>query len=125
MAVALAEEMPVNETLELEESLRTALSGVGLATIVANGIYPRRFSAGDMRRLGELPEPSRDGLAAARCPRRAPSTAGWRASRLSCGALRRQATAPVLTLPFLFSPQLGQPSWSGWPASWTASLSQA
>ena len=106
VAVALAEEMPVNETLELEESLQAAV-GVGLTTIVANGIYPRRFSAGDMRRLDELPEPSRDGLAgralsAARAEHR------WAAGQQAqLRRLRRQATAPVLTLPFLFSPQLG------------------
>ena len=106
LAVALAEEMPVNETLELEGGLEAAV-GVGLSTIVANGIYPRRFSAGDMRRLGELSTASSDGLAG-RALAAARTEHRWAAGQQGqLRRLRRQANAPVLTLPFLFSKQLG------------------
>ena len=50
VAVALPEEMPVNETLELERRLPEAI-GSGLEAIVVNGMWPDRFSAGDAKAL--------------------------------------------------------------------------
>src|SRR5947208_1030520 len=44
VAVALPEEMPVNETLSLRDSLRSEL-GLGLDRVVVNGLYERRFGA--------------------------------------------------------------------------------
>src|SRR6185312_11327988 len=46
VAVAVAEEMPVNETLELEQRLAEAV-GSQLEAIVVNGMWPERFSAAD------------------------------------------------------------------------------
>src|SRR3954467_7624918 len=43
VAVALPEEMPVNETLELEDKLRDTV-GAELDAIVVNGVYPERFN---------------------------------------------------------------------------------
>src|SRR5215203_7412154 len=43
VAVALPEEMPVVETLELGERLREAM-GLGLEAIIVNGVWPDRFS---------------------------------------------------------------------------------
>ena len=43
VAVALPEEMPVNETIELERRLRDAI-GLGLDAIVMNAMWPERFS---------------------------------------------------------------------------------
>src|SRR5919106_350526 len=50
VAVALPEEMPVNETLELGGRLRDAI-GVGLDAIVVNGLYPARFSGKEAEAL--------------------------------------------------------------------------
>src|SRR3954454_22044410 len=50
LAVALPEEMPVNETLELEARLRDAV-GLGLDAIVVNGMWPERFSSHDITKL--------------------------------------------------------------------------
>src|SRR5688500_5954045 len=50
VAVALPEEMPVNETLELERKLPEAV-GVGLEAIVVNALWPERFSAADAETL--------------------------------------------------------------------------
>ena len=50
VAVALPEEMPVNETLELQVRLRDAV-GLGLDAILVNAVWPQRFSAADVRRL--------------------------------------------------------------------------
>ena len=44
VAVALPEEMPVNETIELEGKVRDAV-GLGLDPIVVNGMWPERFSS--------------------------------------------------------------------------------
>ena len=44
VAVALPEEMPVNETIELERRLRDAV-GLGLDAIVMNAMWPERFSS--------------------------------------------------------------------------------
>jgi anion-transporting ArsA/GET3 family ATPase len=49
LAVATAEEMPVNETLWLAEAL--AGDGIVLDTVIVNALYPERFSAADTRRL--------------------------------------------------------------------------
>ena len=50
MAVALPEEMPVNETIDLERRLRDAI-GLGLDAIVMNAMWPERFSSADVTRL--------------------------------------------------------------------------
>src|SRR3954469_13555910 len=46
VAVALPEEMPVNETIDLERRLPDAV-GLGLDAIVVNGMWPERFSAAE------------------------------------------------------------------------------
>src|SRR5919198_1795998 len=50
VAVALPEEMPVNETLELEQKLPGAV-GSALEAIVVNGLWPERFSAAEAAAL--------------------------------------------------------------------------
>jgi anion-transporting ArsA/GET3 family ATPase len=50
LAVAIAEEMPVSETLELRSRLREEL-GMALAAVIANAVVPHRFSARDERTL--------------------------------------------------------------------------
>lgn len=99
VAVALPEEMPVNETLELDGRLRAAI-GLGLDTIIVNGVYPDRFSSADVATLragGDVPAV------------RAALTEHGRArsQRSHLRRLRREATAPVRTLPFLFDGHVG------------------
>src|SRR5207253_1009966 len=50
VAVTLAEEMPVNETLELRDALLERI-GLDLALVVANGIAPDRFSTAEAAAL--------------------------------------------------------------------------
>lgn len=105
LAVALPEEMPVNETLEFEEHLRDQL-GMALDAIVVNGLYPQRYTAAQAEELaaaavnGVAPEIRSALLAAVSEHRRA------KAQRAQLGRLRRGAGASVTTLPFLFQPQL-------------------
>jgi anion-transporting ArsA/GET3 family ATPase len=99
LAVALPEEMPVNETIDLGERLRTEM-GMGVDAVVVNGLYPQRFTAAEAKRMESL-----DGtvLAAALGEyRRA------RAQRDELKRLRGAIEAPVATLPFLFEADLAR-----------------
>jgi anion-transporting ArsA/GET3 family ATPase len=100
VAVATAEEMPVNETMALEASLRDGL-GQRLAAVVVNGVLPQRFTAGDVRRVErEAPARARRAVGAesARC----------RSQRGQLARLRRgMPGVEVRTLPFLFAAALG------------------
>ena len=106
VAVALPEEMPVSETLELERRLPEAV-GLGLDAIVVNGMWPERFSAADVRKLraaarnGHAPEAT----AAVRAALAEHGRAA--AQRAHLGRLRAEARAPITTLPFVFERELG------------------
>ena len=108
LAVALAEEMPVNETLELgapargrgrararrgdgQRALPRALHEGRGATMLRSAAEERARAGGARRR------PGRAGRARAR--------AG--AAARTCKRLRKEAGAPVLELPLLFEPQVG------------------
>jgi anion-transporting ArsA/GET3 family ATPase len=102
VAVALPEEMPVNETIDLQDRLREQ-AAIELATVLVNAVMPERFSAGDAERL----EAERDG--GGRASRQAVATAleahsRARDQRAQVGRLRRGVQAPVLTLPLVTAP---------------------
>jgi anion-transporting ArsA/GET3 family ATPase len=98
VAVALPAELPVNETLELEPALAAALDR-DLDAIVVNGLWPRRLSTAEARRLDELGDaPLRRTVAAA--------TQGVRTQQTHLARLRREARGPISTLPFVFTPDL-------------------
>ena len=99
VAVALPEEMPVTETLELRGALRDRL-GRDLDAVVANGIAPDRFTTAQAARLAELP-PS-DPVHAALW-----SHARARAQRRQLRRLRAGLDAPPARLPHLFAAALG------------------
>ena len=100
--------MPVTETLELGGRLHDAV-GLGLDTIVVNGLYPDRFrgqgrrGAARRRRATTLP-PERAGRGAGGARR---ARARARSQRAHLRRLRREADAPVHTLPFLFDADVG------------------
>jgi anion-transporting ArsA/GET3 family ATPase len=102
LAVALPEEMPVNETLELERRLPEAV-GLGLEAIVVNGMWPERFSAADAEAMRAVADGRPDLQAALTAYERA------RAQRGHLRRLRRAATAKVVTLPYLFESELALP----------------
>jgi anion-transporting ArsA/GET3 family ATPase len=102
LAVALPEEMPVNETLELERRLPEAV-GLGLEAIVVNGMWPERFSAADAEAMRAMADGRPDLQAALTAYQRA------RAQRGHLRRLRRAATAKVVTLPYLFESELALP----------------
>jgi anion-transporting ArsA/GET3 family ATPase len=106
VAVALPEEMPVSETLELATRLRDAI-GMDLDTIIVNAVYPARFSAKEVEALRAAAGDSlaTEALAAVRAALAEHERA--RTQRAHLRRLRRGADAPVHTLPFLFDAEVG------------------
>jgi anion-transporting ArsA/GET3 family ATPase len=104
VVVALPEEMPVNETLEFRDALDEQL-GMGVDAVVVNGLYPERFSGAEAERIE-----SADGGHGARAVATALSAAlseheRARAQRAHLRRLRGEVEQ-VVTLPFLFDPEL-------------------
>ncbi len=108
LAVALPEEMPVTETLEMDGRLRDAV-GLGLDAVVVNGLYPERFSRDEADSLRAAAEANGLGPEAAAAVRAALSEHDRaRTQRVHLRRLRRDVQgAAVLTLPFLFEPDIG------------------
>jgi hypothetical protein len=94
IAVARPEEMPVNETLALQDALLSEV-GLEIGLVVANGMLPQRFSAADARALAAA-EDSVEVVAARHAVARSA------AQRAQLQRLRRGVRAPVFTLPFVF-----------------------
>jgi anion-transporting ArsA/GET3 family ATPase len=94
VAVARPEEMPVNETLALQDALRAEV-GLDIGLVVANGMLPRRFSAAEARALDAAPDGPE-----VRAARHAHARVA--AQRAQLQRLRRGARARVATLPFVF-----------------------
>jgi len=112
LAVALAAELPVSETIELGQRLRRTL-GRRLEAIVANALLPRRFGDGD---LAELPT---DGLVSDMV-RGAAARAEVQREQLD--RLRASCAAPVTPLPYVFAPALEEPELRGFAGVLGASL---
>ncbi len=106
LAVALPEEMPVAETLELGGRLRDAV-GLGLDAIVVNGLYPERFSREEADRLRGAAEDGLDPEAVDALRAALAEHERARSQRVHLRRLRREADASVLTLPFIFEPDVG------------------
>jgi anion-transporting ArsA/GET3 family ATPase len=107
LAVALPEEMPVNETLELGVSLREEM-GMDIDAVVVNALLPERFSGEEAERIaaadGGHGHP--DVAAALRA-----ALTEHRRARMQRAQLRRlrEGSGDVVTLPYLFEPELGIP----------------
>jgi anion-transporting ArsA/GET3 family ATPase len=104
VAVALPEEMPVNETIQL--GARLAALGPSLELVVVNAVLPQRYGEAEATLMREREPSLPDG------PRAAVRLAlsGYervRAQRLEVDRLRAGVGARTTTLPFLFEPSLG------------------
>jgi anion-transporting ArsA/GET3 family ATPase len=93
LAVALPEEMPVNETLEYRDALRSDMD-MELDMVVANALYPERFSDDEIARLPA------DGGPAVRAARTEHQRFVQQREQLE-----RLDGLPLAGLPFLFSPE--------------------
>lgn len=124
--VTLAEEMPVNETLEMRASLAAELE-VRVGYVIANAVLPERFEPDDVRLLEEaaralgdagVQAAARGGMAAMDdegLSTLSPIVAagGFHARRRAMQAryieaLRQEVTEPVLCLPHTLTPRLGR-----------------
>ncbi|HZN92891.1 MAG TPA: ArsA family ATPase [Myxococcales bacterium] len=96
--VSLPEEMPVNETLELEDALRKKVK-VGTALVVLNGYTSPRFDERDLQALGgtALHAVAKNHFDRAQL------------SLDSRGRLERAVAAPVATVPRLYEQTRGPP----------------
>ena len=104
LAVALPEEMPVNETIDLGRRLQEQM-GMAIDAIVVNGVYPERFTNAEAERMTSVDGTGRP--AATTALRAALSEhKRSRAQRSELGRLRRAVDTPVITLPYLFEPDL-------------------
>lgn len=105
VAVALAEEMPVNETIDLEARLDERL-GIGVDRVVVNAVLPDRLGEADARRLREVGGASPSARAAIEAALGEHERS--RDQREQLERLRAAVRAPVATLPHLFEPELGR-----------------
>jgi anion-transporting ArsA/GET3 family ATPase len=108
LAVALPEEMPVTETLELRRALDRDL-GIALAGVVVNGVLPRRFSAADARAITAAG--GNAGTPAARAALRAALTQHARSTHQQAQVRRlaRGIDDRPVTLPFLYERDMDRP----------------
>jgi anion-transporting ArsA/GET3 family ATPase len=110
--VALPEEMPVNESATLERELVEEI-GVAVDRVYMNALYPERFSDAEAERLAELEAELQNGNGSRNGEMfgavRAALSQHRRASlqRAQLARLGELVSAPVVSLPFLFEPELG------------------
>jgi anion-transporting ArsA/GET3 family ATPase len=107
VAVALAEEMPVSETIDLERRLRDEL-GLGLDRVLVNAVLPDRLSAAEAHAMEGV---TGAGSTAARAAVEASLAAHRtvRGQRSQLARLRRGLDAKATTLPHLLTPDVGRP----------------
>jgi anion-transporting ArsA/GET3 family ATPase len=110
VAVALPEEMPVSETLELDQRLADQV-GRRLDLVVVNGLYPRRFKGEELERIRATADNGRSRASAGAVRAAAVEVDRYRTQQSEVGRLRRQlrrtSDPSVVTLPYLFEPELG------------------
>ena len=98
VAVALAAELPVSETIDLGGRFARQL-GRDLEAVVLNGVLPDRFSDGEVERVaGAAPPEIADAV------RGADARAGGQLEHIT--RLHEAVGAPVHELPFVFTPRL-------------------
>jgi anion-transporting ArsA/GET3 family ATPase len=104
VAVALAQEMPVNETLEFRVKLQEEM-GMRTQAVVVNALLPERFSADDAERIEAVNGDHGSDEVAAALRAALSEQRRARGQRSQLRRLKKDADA-VVTLPYLFSPEL-------------------
>jgi anion-transporting ArsA/GET3 family ATPase len=107
VAVATAEEMPVNETLWLRDTL--AADQLRLEAVIVNACYPERFTAADRRKLEAARASSSSPLAAAALRAALSEQARTAGQRAQLRRLHEGLGLKLLELPYLFTEQVGPP----------------
>ena len=108
VAVALPEEMPVNETVELRARLREQM-GYDAGLVVVNALLPERFDADEAEAIERVDGGAGDPTVAAAL--RTALTHHRRSQDQRAQLARLQDEVPLVTLPFLFETDLGIDDW--------------
>lgn len=109
VAVATPEEIPVNETLSLRESL--AHENLALELVIVNGVYPGRFADDEVGSLEHAFERSEDALARAAVRAALSEHVRVETQRTQLDRLRAglNMDGRVAELPFVFAENLDRP----------------
>lgn len=109
VAVATPEEIPVNETLSLRESL--AHEDLALELVIVNGVYPGRFADDEVGSLEHAFERSEDALARAAVRAALSEHVRVETQRTQLDRLRAglNLDGRVAELPFVFTENLNRP----------------
>jgi anion-transporting ArsA/GET3 family ATPase len=105
VAVATAEEMPVNETLWLRDAL--ADDGLALDATIVNACYPERFTAEEAELLDQAHRRSRSRLKRAGLDAALSERARRESQREQLDRLREGLGTELAELPYLFTEQVG------------------
>lgn len=102
--VSLPEEMPVNETANLEAELSGDI-GIAIDRVVMNALYPETFSPSEVKKLRKL---KKSDDAEVRAAGRAAASQATRAAaqREQLARLEEMVETEITTLPFIFKPEL-------------------
>jgi anion-transporting ArsA/GET3 family ATPase len=106
VAVALPEEMPVNETLMLRDTLKREL-GMALERIIVNGLYPERFGPRHRGAMARALETAGTPLERAALRAALSEQARAKGQREQLARLQEATGREPAQLPFLFEPDLG------------------
>jgi anion-transporting ArsA/GET3 family ATPase len=106
IAVATAEEMPVNETLALRDEL--AHDGLALEEVIVNALYPARFEHDEVEKLDDALTHTDSPLARGALRAAVSEHARADTQREQLDRLRDGLGIEPLVLPYLFAEQIGQ-----------------
>ncbi len=107
IAVATAEEMPVNETLWLSEAL--AREQLALEAVCVNALYPARFHPDDAAELERALRRARAPHARAALRAALSEQARANVQREQQARLREGIGSPLVELPYVFAEHVGRP----------------
>jgi len=107
VAVALAEEMPVSETLTLAVRLREEM-GLELDHVIVNALYEERFAPREAAELARALESAGTPLARSALRAALSEHLRARAQRVQVRRLGKATGRPLVLLPFLFDAELRQ-----------------
>jgi len=107
VAVATAEEMPVNETLWLRDAL--AAEDLAIDVTIVNACYPERFSADEVAQLHRAHKRSRSRAKRAALDAALSERARRHSQREQLERLRDGLRSELAELPYLFTEQVGRP----------------
>ncbi len=106
VAVATAEEMPVNETLTLHEEL--GRDGLSLDAVIVNALYPERFAEAEVEQLSAALGSANGGAARDAVRAAVSEHARGAVQRQQRDRLRQGLGMPLVELPYVFAEEIGR-----------------